>query len=68
MGIPRLRSYGGPAVLSYGFRPFFLLGSFYAGLAILAWLPMFRGELTLVTTSRLATGMSTRCSTATCLP
>lgn len=47
--IPRLRSYEGPALLSYGFRPFFLLGSLYAGLAILAWLPMFYGELQLST-------------------
>jgi uncharacterized protein involved in response to NO len=47
--IPRLRDYTGPALLSYGFRPFFLFGSFYAGLAILAWLPMFYGELTLST-------------------
>src|SRR5215208_5118302 len=43
--IPRLRDYSGPALLSYGFRPFFLFGSLYAGLAILAWLPMFYGEL-----------------------
>jgi uncharacterized protein involved in response to NO len=43
--IPRLRAYTGPAILSYGFRPFFLLGSLYAGLAVLAWLPMFYGEL-----------------------
>jgi hypothetical protein len=35
--IPRLRSYEGPAILSYGFRPFFLLGSIYAGLAILVF-------------------------------
>jgi uncharacterized protein involved in response to NO len=47
--IPRLRDYTGPALLSYGFRPFFLLGSLYAGLAILAWLPMFYGELELST-------------------
>jgi uncharacterized protein involved in response to NO len=43
--IPRLQDYRGPALLSYGFRPFFLFGSIYAGLAILAWLPMFLGEL-----------------------
>ncbi|MBJ6127417.1 NnrS family protein [Microvirga splendida] len=43
--IPRLRDYNGPALLSYGFRPFFLLGSLYAGLAILAWVPAFYGEL-----------------------
>jgi uncharacterized protein involved in response to NO len=47
--IPRLRDYQGPALLSYGFRPFFLFGSLYAGLAILAWLPMFYGELALST-------------------
>lgn len=47
--IPRLRDYKGPALLSYGFRPFFLLGSLYAGLAILAWLPLFYGELELST-------------------
>ncbi|NIX75921.1 NnrS family protein [Microvirga terricola] len=47
--IPRLRDYKGPALLSYGFRPFFLFGSLYAGLAILAWLPMFYGELELST-------------------
>lgn len=42
--IPRLRAYDGPAILSYGFRPFFFFGSIYAGLAILAWLPIFEGE------------------------
>jgi len=47
--IPRLRDYKGPALLSYGFRPFFLFGSLYAGLTILAWLPMFYGELELWT-------------------
>ena len=45
--IPRLRDYSGPALLSYGFRPFFLFGSFYAGIAVLAWLPIFYGELEL---------------------
>lgn len=43
--IPRLRAHSGPALLSYGFRPFFLFGAFYAGLAILAWLPVFYGTL-----------------------
>jgi uncharacterized protein involved in response to NO len=45
MGIPRLRSYKGPAFLSYGFRPFFLLGSVYAGLSILFWLPAYSGHV-----------------------
>lgn len=47
--VPRLKSYSGPIVLSYGFRPFFLLGAVYAGLAVLAWLPIFHGELQLRT-------------------
>src|SRR5690349_3981681 len=47
--IPRLRSYSGPAVLSYGFRPFFFLGALYAGLAIAIWLPIFFGALQLPT-------------------
>jgi uncharacterized protein involved in response to NO len=42
------RTYDGPALFSYGFRPFFLLGSIYAGLAILVWLPVFMGKLSLV--------------------
>jgi uncharacterized protein involved in response to NO len=48
--VPRLRAYRGPALLSYGFRPFFLLGSVYAGLIVLAWLPLFYGEFELPAT------------------
>lgn len=47
--VPRLKSYSGPILLSYGFRPFFLLGAVYAGLAVLAWLPIFHGDLELRT-------------------
>src|SRR5262245_14385039 len=47
--IPRLKSFSGPALLSYGFRPFFLLGAIYAGLGILIWLPMFFGEIAMPT-------------------
>ena len=47
--VPRLRAYSGPTLLSYGFRPFFLFGACYAALAILAWLPLFYGELALPT-------------------
>lgn len=47
--IPRLREHYGPALLSYGFRPFFLFGACYAALAMLAWLPLFYGELVLAT-------------------
>ena len=48
--IPRLRAYCGPALLSYGFRPFFLFGALYAGLAILAWMPMLSGQLAVAST------------------
>ena len=44
---PRPRVYQGWPLLASGFRPFFLLGSIYAGLAVLVWLPVFYGELTL---------------------
>jgi len=47
--VPRLRPYTGPAVLSYGFRPFFLLGSLWAGLEVLAWLPILYGEVSIPT-------------------
>ena len=46
--VSRPRSYQGWPLLAAGFRPFFLLGSVYAGLAILVWLPLFHGEITLV--------------------
>src|SRR5664280_1561749 len=45
--VPTRQSYAGPTLFSNGFRPFFLFGSIYAGLAILVWLPVFYGELTL---------------------
>lgn len=38
--------YEGPHLLSYGFRPFFLLGSIFAGAAAMLWLPMYLGEVT----------------------
>jgi uncharacterized protein involved in response to NO len=42
------RVHQGWALLAGSFRPFFLFGSVYAGLAILVWLPVFYGEITLV--------------------
>ena len=45
--IPTRQSYDGPALFANGFRPFFLLGSIYAGLAVLVWLPMFYGGISL---------------------
>lgn len=43
MSIPRLRQYNGPALLSYGFRPFFLFGSIFGGSAILFWVIVLEG-------------------------
>ncbi len=43
MAVPRTRQGNYPAVLSYGFRPFFLAGAAYAALAILFWLPLLYG-------------------------
>ena len=44
--VPRIRPGTYPAILSYGFRPFFLLGALYAALAVLAWIPILQGSLT----------------------
>ncbi|RUW83224.1 NnrS family protein [Mesorhizobium sp. M1E.F.Ca.ET.063.01.1.1] len=45
MAIPRTRPSAYPAILSYGFRPFFLLGSLQAAIAMLLWLPLYYGKL-----------------------
>jgi uncharacterized protein involved in response to NO len=45
----RRRDYAGPALFSYGFRPFFLGAAIWAALGILLWLPQYFGELTLPT-------------------
>jgi uncharacterized protein involved in response to NO len=45
VAIPRYRRQDGPAFLSAGFRPFFLLGALWAALAIPIWLAIFAGEL-----------------------
>ncbi len=47
--IPRLRPYSGPALFSYGFRPFFLFGALFAAVAIVAWLPAYLGAWSLPT-------------------
>lgn len=52
MAIPLTRPDRPPAILSCGFRPFFLLGALYSGAIILVWLPMLRGAG--VTTSLFA--------------
>jgi uncharacterized protein involved in response to NO len=45
----QVRSYAGPAILSYGFRPFFLFGVVWAALAVAVWLPMLGGSFDLPT-------------------
>lgn len=47
--IPRLRAYQGPAILSYGFRPFFLAGAIWAVVAVMVWMPQYFGEISLRT-------------------
>lgn len=39
-----VRAWRGPTLLSYGFRPFFLLGSLWAALAMIAWIGMLTGR------------------------
>ncbi len=43
----QLRSYRGPAILSFGFRPFFLLGAIWSAAAVAIWLPLLGGSIDL---------------------
>lgn len=45
----RVRSHAGAAILSYGFRPFFLCGAIWAALAVAIWLPVLSGSFVLPT-------------------
>ena len=45
----KLRAYQGPALFSYGFRPFFLFGAIYAGAMVPLWLAVFAGDVSLPT-------------------
>ena len=45
----QIRAFNGPAILSYGFRPFFLFGAAWAALTIAIWLPVLAGQITLPT-------------------
>ena len=47
--IPRYRTWQGPALLSAGFRPFFLLAAIWAAVALPLWLAAFTGDATLPT-------------------
>jgi len=45
----QMRAYTGPAILSFGFRPFFLGASLWAALIVALWLPMLEGLFSLPT-------------------
>jgi len=45
----QLRAYQGPAVLSFGFRPFFLGAALWAAIAVAIWLPTLAGVMALPT-------------------
>ena len=45
----QIRAYRGPALFSYGFRPFFLVGALWAAVAVALWLPMLAGLMALPT-------------------
>lgn len=45
----QIRAYSGPAILSYGFRPFFLFGALWAAVSVALWLPMLSGYIALPT-------------------
>lgn len=45
----QMRSWGGPAILTYGFRPFFFGAGVWAVLAMALWVPMLSGDLTMPT-------------------
>ena len=45
--IPRYRPQAGPAILSAGFRPFFLISALWAALAIPLWLAYLSGQVDL---------------------
>ncbi len=47
--IPRLRTDAGPALLSYAFRPFFLLAGVWAATALVLWMTTFFGVMVLPT-------------------
>jgi len=45
----QVRSYSGPAILSFGFRPFFLSAGIWAALTVAIWMPMLAGQVALPT-------------------
>ena len=45
----QMRTWRGPAILTFGFRPFFFGAGVWAALAMTLWIPMLSGDLTLPT-------------------
>ena len=45
----QMRAWTGPAIFSFGFRPFFLGAAVWAAVAMLLWIPMLSGHLSLPT-------------------
>jgi len=45
----QIRAWQGPAILSYGFRPFFLFGALWAAAAMALWIPALGGAIALPT-------------------
>ena len=45
----QMRAWTGPAILTFGFRPFFFGAAVWAALAMALWVPMLSGHLTLPT-------------------
>lgn len=45
----QMRAWRGPAILSFGFRPFFLGAAIWAALAMILWIPMLSGAFVLPT-------------------
>ncbi|QEW27152.1 NnrS protein [Roseovarius indicus] len=45
----QMRDWQGPALFSFGFRPFFLFAALWVALAMLLWLPALSGAITLPT-------------------
>ncbi len=54
-GTPRLAQFNGPALLLYGFRPFFLAAGIWAPLAIVLWVGTLHGGLAIPTDAALVT-------------
>ena len=50
-GVPRLAPHRGPALLLYGFRPFFLAAGIWALVAVILWIGVLRGDLVLPITA-----------------